>query len=65
MNVFKRWLGVVQSVMASFIGVQSHSQYAKDASSSSFVPFAIVGVIMVIVLVVSIWFGVNLLLPNS
>lgn len=65
MIIFKRWLGVVGSVIASFFGVQSHNQYAKDASSSSFVPFAVVGVIMVILLVLSIWFGVNLMLPAS
>ncbi|MFT5282100.1 MAG: ABC-type arginine transport system permease subunit [Yoonia sp.] len=65
MSVVKRWLGVVKSVMASFIGVQSQSQYAKDASGSSFVPFIVVGVIMVILLVLSIWFGVSLLLPSS
>jgi cobalamin biosynthesis Mg chelatase CobN len=65
MKTFKHWLGIVGSVMASFFGVQSHSQYTKDASSSSFVPFAVVGVIMVIILVLSIWFGVNLLLPST
>lgn len=65
MKVVKYWLGVVGSVIASFFGVQSHSQYAKDASAPSFVPFAVVGVIMVIILILSIWFGVNLLLPSS
>lgn len=65
MIILKRWLGIVGSVVASFFGVQSHNQYAKDASASSFVPFAIVGVIMVIILVLSIWFGVNMMLPES
>lgn len=65
MIIIKRWLGIVGSVMASFFGVQSHNQYVKDASESSFVPFAVVGVIMVIIFVLSIWFGVNLLLPDS
>jgi uncharacterized membrane protein len=65
MSTYKRWLGVVGSVMASFFGVQTQKQHVKDANSSSFVPFIIVGVIMVIVLILSIWFGVNLLLPSG
>jgi uncharacterized membrane protein len=65
MNTFKRWLGVVSSVMASFFGVQSQNRYAKDANNSSFVPFLIVGVIMVIVLIMSIWIGVNMILPSN
>lgn len=64
MNVIKRYLGVVASVMSSFLGVQSHSKYSKDADSTSFVPFIVVGVIMVVVLVMTIWFGVNLLIPR-
>jgi hypothetical protein len=65
MNEFKRWLGVAGSVMASFFGVQSQNRYIKDANSSSFVPFIVVGIIMVVVLILSIWFGVNLMLPSS
>jgi len=63
MSVVKRWLGIVGSVIASFFGVQSRRQYNKDAEASSFVPFAVVGVIMVIILILSIWFGVSLMLP--
>lgn len=65
MNIIRHWLGILGSVMASFFGVQSQKQYHKDANTSSFVPFLIVGVIMVVVLILSIWFGVNLLLPNK
>lgn len=65
MNIVMRYLGIVKSVLASFLGVQSHNQYAKDAASSSFVPFIVVGVIMVIILILSIWFGVSLLLPAA
>ena len=64
MNTIKHWLGIVKSVLASFLGVQSHSQYVKDADVPSFLPFVIVGVIMLILLILTIWFGVNLLIPD-
>ncbi|GAB56941.1 hypothetical protein GPUN_2827 [Glaciecola punicea ACAM 611] len=65
MSTTKDWLAVVQSVMAGLLGVQSQRKYVEDANATSFVPFVVVGVIMVIVLILSIWFGVSLLLPNT
>lgn len=65
MSTFKHWLGIVKSVLASFLGVQTHNQYAKDAEMPSFVPFLVVGVIMVILFILTIWLGVNLLLSTS
>lgn len=65
MNTLMRWLGIVRSVMAGFFGVQSQRQYVKDASTFSIIPFIIVGVIMVFIFILSIWFGVNLLLPSA
>lgn len=54
------YLGVIKSVLASFFGVQSSSQYQKDADSPSFVPFVVVGVLMTVILILSIVFIVSL-----
>lgn len=46
---------VIKSVLASFFGVQTQSNYHKDfTQATSILPFIIVGVIMVILLVLSI-----------
>ena len=63
MNFIKHWLLIVKSVLASFIGVQSQNQYEKDAQLPSFLPFLIVGIIMTILLVVTIYLAVNVMLP--
>lgn len=65
MEFIKRWLSIVKSVLASFLGVQSQSQYVKDANMPSVVPFIVVGVVMVIVFVVSLWLFVNLLIGGN
>lgn len=54
-NVFK-------SVAASVLGVQSDANYKKDFEQSSFVPFAIVGVIFVLGLIGILILIVNLVL---
>jgi cobalamin biosynthesis Mg chelatase CobN len=64
MSFIRRWLGIVKSVLASFLGVQTHAQYTKDAKMSSFVPFLIVGIVMVIALISVIWILVNVMLQS-
>lgn len=61
MKYFTYWMGIVRSVFASLIGVQSQKQYEKDANSSSIVPFIAVGIIMVALFVVTLWVLVNVL----
>lgn len=64
MNKVKQWLRIVKSVMASFIGVQTQSNYDKDANMRSFVPFIVVGLIMAVVFVLTVWTLVNLLIAS-
>lgn len=46
---------IVKSVLASFLGVQTQSNYEQDfTQANSIVPFVLVGVVMVVVLVLSI-----------
>ncbi|GAC17517.1 DUF2970 domain-containing protein [Paraglaciecola arctica] len=54
-NVFK-------SVAASVLGVQSDANYKSDFQQSSFVPFAIVGVVFVLGLIGILILIVNLVL---
>jgi hypothetical protein len=53
---------VVKSVAASVFGVQSDANYKNDFEQSSFVPFAIVGVIFVLGLIGVLVLTVNLVL---
>jgi len=64
MSKVKQWLRIVKSVMASFIGVQTQSNYDKDANMGSFVPFIVIGLLMAIVFVLTVWTLVNLLIAN-
>lgn len=64
MNFIKHWFGIVRSVGASFLGVQSHSEYLKDADKPSFVPYIIVGVIMVFMFIISVWLLVKFLIAS-
>ncbi|MGB3725079.1 MAG: DUF2970 domain-containing protein [Glaciecola sp.] len=57
-----QWLSVVKSVLASFFGVQTQAQYVKDANMPSFVPFLVVGIVMVVLFVISLWLLVQFLL---
>jgi|GEM_PF-3489942 len=55
---------VVKSVLASFLGVQTHQNYEKDfTEATSIVPFIVVGVVMVILLILAI-LGVVLLITK-
>ena len=47
----KKLWHVVKSVAASVLGVQSDANYKSDFEQSSFVPYAIVGVIFVLGLI--------------
>ena len=49
------------SVLASLFGVQSQKNYQRDFSQSSILPYIIVGVVMVILLVVMLFFLVRII----
>tara|TARA_R110002167_G_scaffold220460_5_gene425082 strand:- start:19388 stop:19573 length:186 start_codon:yes stop_codon:yes gene_type:complete len=53
---------VFKSVAASVFGVQSDANYKSDFGQSSFVPFAIVGVVFVLALIGILVLIVNLVL---
>jgi len=65
MNVISKWIGIVKSVLASFFGVQSQQQYTKDANMPSFVPFIVVGIVMIILFVWTLWLVVNFMIDAS
>jgi len=55
---------VVKSVLASFLGVQTHSNYQHDfTQAKSVLPFIIVGIVMVVILV-AIILGIALLITG-
>jgi hypothetical protein len=60
-QIIKYWLGIVKSVFASFMGIQTTHQYEKDTNMPSFVPFLVVGVFMLIALLLSIALIVSLI----
>ncbi len=55
----KNYAGVLKSVLASFLGVQSFKNYEQDAQSNSFLPYIIVGILTTIVFVLGIYLVVN------
>jgi uncharacterized membrane protein YidH (DUF202 family) len=61
---FAYWVGIVKSVFASLIGVQSQKQYEKDANTPSIVPFIAVGIVMVALFVITLWVLVNFLVAR-
>ena len=56
----KAW-SVVQSVLASFLGVQSQNNYEADFTQKSPIPFIATGIVLVILFVVSLIVLVNIL----
>jgi len=46
---------VVGSVLASLFGVQSHKNYERDFTQGTFITYAVIGVVMVILFVVSLF----------
>lgn len=61
MEFVKYWLGIVKSVFASFMGIQTKQQYNKDTNMPSFLPFLVVGIIMLILLLLTIGLMVTLI----
>ncbi|NDW22868.1 DUF2970 domain-containing protein [Alteromonas hispanica] len=45
----------VGSVLASLFGVQSHKNYERDFTRGTFITFAVVGIVMVVLFVVSLF----------
>ena len=50
---------VLGSVIASLFGVQSHKNYERDFTKGTFISFAVIGVILVIAIVVSLFLFVK------
>ncbi|TAP35741.1 DUF2970 domain-containing protein [Alteromonas sp. KUL42] len=50
---------VLGSVIASLFGVQSHKNYERDFTKGTFISFAVIGVILVIAFVVSLFLFVK------
>ncbi len=55
---------IAKSVLSAMIGVQKKKNLEEDFSQHSAMPFIIVGIIMVLVFLVSIWVVVQLVLNN-
>lgn len=47
----KRWLAIIQSVLASFIGVQKEEKRREDFNSNSPWPFIVTGIVMTLLFV--------------
>ena len=52
-------LAVVASVLAGIFGVQSDKNYQRDFTKGTFISYLIVGIIMVALLVISLFFLVK------
>ena len=65
MNSFKNFLKIINSVLASFIGVQGNKKYDEDndyLEKNGFTPFLIVGIFVVIIFLSSLFFIVGMIL---
>ena len=58
------FLKVLKSVMSAMIGVQNKKNLQNDFSKSSPIPFIIAGIIMTLVFIFSVYFVVQLALPE-
>lgn len=58
------FLKVLRSVMSAMIGVQSKKNLREDFSKSSPIPFIVAGIIMTLVFIFSVYFVVQLALPD-
>lgn len=54
-------LGVIKSVLASMLGVQTQQNYENDFAEKSAMPYIITGIVMVVLFVVSLVLLVNFL----
>jgi hypothetical protein len=62
---FKSYLKIIQSVLASFFGVQGNNKYNEDndyLEKNGFTPFLIVGIFIVIIFLSSLFFIVGMIL---
>ena len=50
---------VLGSVVASLFGVQSHKYYERDFTKGTFISFAVIGVILVVLFVVTLFMFVK------
>ena len=55
---------IAKSVLSAMIGVQKKKNLEEDFSQQSAMPFIIVGIIMVLVFLVTIWVVVQLVLNH-
>ena len=65
MNSFKNLLKIINSVLASFFGVQGNKKYDEDndyLEKNGFTSFLIVGIILVIIFLSSLFFIVEMIL---
>ena len=58
------FLKVLKSAMSAMIGVQNKKNLQNDFSKSSPIPFIIAGIIMTLVFIFSVYFVVQLALPE-
>ena len=65
MNSLKNLLKIINSVLASFFGVQGNKKYDEDndyLEKNGFTPFLIVGIFLVIIFLSSLFFFVEMIL---
>ena len=65
MNSLKNLLKIINSVLASFFGVQGNKKYEEDndyLEKNGFTPFLIVGIFLVIIFLSSLFFIVEMIL---
>ena len=64
-KVLKSFLKIIQSVLASFFGVQGNNKYNEDndyLEKNGFTPFLIVGIFLVIIFLSGLLFIVEMIL---
>jgi hypothetical protein len=65
MNSLKNLLKIINSVLASFFGVQGNKKYDEDddyLEKNGFTPFLIVGIFLVIIFLSGLFFIVEMIL---
>jgi hypothetical protein len=65
MDSLKNLLKIINSVLASFFGVQGNKKYNEDndyLEKNGFTPFLIVGIFLVIIFLSSLFFIVGMIL---
>ena len=65
MDSLKNLLKIINSVLASFFGVQGNKKYDEDndyLEKNGFTPFLMVGIFLVIIFLLSLYFIVGMIL---